>query len=305
MSEQGKSWSKVLKPLQSGLDLDKITFDGERDMNKVLLKDEDFRAVRDEQAQRDVSYSARRNMLLTSVRLSPEVAPSVFACLDACRAALKLDGEIEVYVNASADMNAFAVTKPQSGITCISFSSATLENLDDLELRWVMGHELGHSLNDHFVIPHSVLMDDNRISLLHVMQYYAWKRYAELTCDRYGLLCCNDLEAAVRTLFKMSSGLTSARWLNDATKSILQRAAQDAAQIDTQDADDWYSTHPYSPLRVKALESFVRSTTYFALRGEEGGTLSEAKLEAEVAKIVDLMNPALLNESFSCKKELR
>jgi uncharacterized tellurite resistance protein B-like protein len=72
---------------------------------------------------------------------------------------------------------------------------------------------------------------------------------------------------------------------------------------------DWFSTHPYSPLRVKALDLFARSETFHRLRGRSSGeakfhrllgksgkAIPEADLENEVSRIMALMDPSFLRK---------
>lgn len=292
--------------LECSLDRDLIVFDGDRDLRAQLLRDRDFHeAYKTWDAMPD-GPSMRRNMLLTSVRLTERLAPEVWACVEHCVKTLGVNRRIELYCSQNAELNAF-VLPPQQDKVCIGFSSSALERFDEGELRFVLGHELGHALFAHHRMSEQVLeVGDEALSVHHRMRFYAWKRYAELTADRVGMLCCQDFSAAVCTFFKLTSGLSNARWKSNAVQEAMTHAAKDAAEIEAAaNPDDWFSTHPYSPLRVKALDLFFRSRTYHRLLGREGGELSEGKLEREVATIVSLMNPSELDEGASCGKETR
>ena len=287
--------------IKTSLDLSLVVFDGDRDMRDALLKDKDFKEAVDEQST-SPSLSIRRDLLLTSVRLTPRIAPELFASVEHCTKALGIEYEVEVYCSQDASMNAFVVP-PQGSRICIGFSNIALERFDDAELRFVLGHELGHTLFGHYLL--SLPEGDIRVSSLNVMRYYAWKRYAELTCDRVGLICCQDYNAAMKTFFKLTSGLSEPKWLANVTEQAMHYAVQETSAMEEKgDAVDWYSTHPYSPLRVKALDLFNRSKTYHKLIGKEGGELSEAALEKEVSGLVELMNPSVLSEKVACKSEM-
>jgi uncharacterized tellurite resistance protein B-like protein len=291
--------------INTSLNLDRIIFDGDRDLRAALMKDRDFAKAVRESREGAQALEVRRSMLLTSARLTPRLAPELFASVRHCTEILGIQNEVEVYCSPDAHMNAFIVP-PQQGRLCIGFSNVALERFDEAELRFVLGHELGHVLFRHSEIPPKLSPSESgHVSPLNVMRLHAWMRYAELSCDRVGLLCCGDFEVSARTFFKLTSGLSGARWLQHVTATALHYAAQEAENFGPGDELDWFSTHPYSPLRVKALELFSRSKTYHRLIGSNGGTLTEAQLEQQVAGIVELMNPAILSEKVSCQAELK
>src|SRR5690606_3481665 len=122
-----------------------------------------------------------------------------------------------------------------------------LERLDPAEIRFVIGHELGHLLFDHFQMSAESLLGDERLAPVHMARLCAWMRYAELSADRVGLVCADDFDAAVRAFFKLTSGLSSATYLHHADDCARQLAELEAKQIESSE-QDWFSTHPYSPL---------------------------------------------------------
>ncbi|MCU0657806.1 MAG: M48 family metallopeptidase [Polyangiaceae bacterium] len=292
--------------IETSLDLDRIIFDGDRDLRASLMKDRDFAEAVRETTRESGNLAVRRALLLTSVRLTPRLAPELFTCVRHCTEVLGIQNEIEVYCSQDAQMNAFIVP-PQQGRLCIGFSNVALERFDEPELRFILGHELGHALFRHSEMPLGGLtpQENAKVSPLNAMRLHAWLRYAELSCDRVGLVCCGDFETSVRTFFKLTSGLSAPRWMQNVTATAMHYAAQEAEAAGPGAEEDWFSTHPYSPLRVKALELFSRSKTYHRLVGSNGGSLTEAQLEQQVAGIVELMNPSILSEKLSCKEELK
>ena len=124
------------------------------------------------------------------------------------------------------------------------------------------------------------------------MQLFAWSRYAEISADRAGAYCANDLESVARALFKLASGLASDRIVNFDLTEFLQQLdemqAVDAEPGQGAPRQDWFSTHPFSPLRVKALQLFYQSKLM-----EDGG-VEKAELEIGVQGLMGLMEPAYL-----------
>lgn len=289
--------------LSSRVDLDALIFDGDRDMRKALFADPQFREVVEEAEANAVVSTARRDLLLQSLRLTRGIAPELFRALDRVVERLGLENEIEAFCLAEPMPNAF-VTPPEHGRVLLGVSSAAMERLDPAELTFVLGHELGHVLFDHFSLTPEVLQSDERLAPAQLARYYAWMRYAELSADRVGLLCCDDADAAVRAFFKLTSGLSEPRFMSHAQESAHQWAEIAAEKMESAEAD-WFSTHPYSPLRLKALDTFARSRTYHALSGRDGGELDEAELEREVGAIVKLMDPSFLDDQGDSSADVR
>jgi uncharacterized tellurite resistance protein B-like protein len=284
------------------LDLDAIVFDGDRDLRRELSADELFAEIVAEVEGAAAIASARRDLLRSALRLTPKISPDAFRAVEHATKTLGIKTPVELFCVPSAEINAF-VAPPEGGTILIGVSSAALENLDVAELRFVIGHELGHAIFDHFALAPELLSADERIAPVHVARLYAWMRYAELTADRVGLLCAADLHAAVRAFFKITSGLTAARFLENATEAAEQYSLL-KTDIESRE-EDWFNTHPYSPLRLRALDLFARSAPFRRLIGQQGGEFDEQALEREVAQIMALMDPSFLSDNAPCTAEIR
>ena len=230
----------------------------------------------------------RRRLLATSVRLSSRMAPDLKRLSAECSEKLGLDIELEIYVYASPSFNA-ACFKPEDGRLFIMFSSILLESFQGSELAFVMGHELGHHLYSHHDIPIGyVLKGKNCPSPGLALELFAWSRYAEISADRAGAHCAQNLEGVARSLFKLSSGLTGNTIefsLQDFLQQVDEMQLEDAEPGQGAPMEDWFSTHPFSPLRVKALTLFHGSTL-------AGGKRQVDSLEADVQTLMSLMEPS-------------
>ncbi|MFT4822335.1 MAG: putative tellurite resistance protein B-like protein [Halioglobus sp.] len=121
------------------------------------------------------------------------------------------------------------------------------------------------------------------------MDVFAWSRFAEISADRAGALCAGDFEAVARALFKLASGISSVKVvkfsLEDFLAQLDEMQATDAQPGQGAPMQDWFSTHPFSPLRVKALQLFHHSS----LMTDDGN--SKAELELGVQRLMSLMEP--------------
>ena len=94
----------------------------------------------------------RRHLLSTSVRLTTTMARPLHTIADTCAAKLGLTIPLELYVFPSPTYNA-ACFKPEEGRLFVMFASSLLERFEPGELKFVMGHELGHHLYNHHDLP--------------------------------------------------------------------------------------------------------------------------------------------------------
>ncbi len=251
---------------------------------------------------------ARRQLLATSLRLARRVAPDVHRVIEESAAKVGLSqAEFELFVYPAAQFNAAAV-KPEGGRLFIMISSALLEAFTNAELAFVLGHELGHHLFDHHRVPVGALTHpEARTPKPLLLTLFAWQRYAEISCDRAGVMCAGGMEPAARGLFKLASGIGSDRITIDIDAFMSQlsdlqaetRAARAEAEGATLTRADWFSSHPFSPIRVRAAQLFDESEVM------RPAGMSVERLEAETAELLSVMEPSYLEGRTDADEALR
>lgn len=233
----------------------------------------------------------RRRLLATSVRLSRNMLPTLHSMADECIERLDIKIPLELFVYAGPQFNA-ACFKPEKERLYVIFSSSLLEAFSDSELRFVLGHELGHYVYGHHDIPIGYLLRGRQPpSPRLALDLFAWSRYAEISADRAGAHCAGDFHGVARALFRLASGLSGEVVqfrLEDFLQQVGDMQVEDAEPGQGAPREDWFSTHPFSPLRVKALELFHRSE----LAVPDGVSIDD--LEVSVQELMNLMEPAYL-----------
>jgi uncharacterized tellurite resistance protein B-like protein len=216
------------------------------------------------------------------------------------------DRPIELYVKPDPMLNACCMKNP-SGPALIVLSSRMLEVFTIPELQFVIGHEIGHAVYDHFSIPMPITAKLEELGVPYVsrrvsLDLFVWCRAAELSADRIGLLCCQNAEAAATGFFKLASGLASANVradLAEYAKQVESLASAPQARAEPHDDDDTldcFSTHPYSPVRVRAVLAFAHSDRYKQLTGGGPGGISDGDVDAIIDRDLSLMEPSYLEE---------
>lgn len=274
------------------LDLATVRFDGEPAMLAALLSDPDFYKAM--MATNAMPSDARReaHMAATMVRLTPTILPHAFRALDRCLEVTGIRQPVTMSVSNDGSLNAM-VSAGEDGTVRVVLTSGLLDALDEEELAYVVGHELGHAVLGHL---QTHVANDRDLTGLTVLRHFALRRYQELSADRVGLLCCPDLDRILRAELMLHSGITTRERIG-ASQAIL-RAAEEALAATTTDltGSSRYATHPYGPMRTLAIAHFARSTTFARLSGRPApaGALDEPALERKVQEVMDLMNPVEL-----------
>ena len=281
-----------------------IRCENDRSLFDQLLADAAIIRVNEQIArmEEDLPFRTRRRLLATSVRLSERMSPDLRKMADHCVEKLGVELPIELFVFPSPQHNAMCF-RPEDDRLLVMFSSSLIEDFEGSELLFVIGHELGHHVYRHHDVPIGFVMrgreqPDPRLALT----LFTWSRYAEASADRAGAYCANDIEGVSRSLFKLASGLTSKTiqfQLDDFLAQIDQMQIEDAEPGAGAPKEDWFSTHPFSPLRVKALTLLDQSELV-----RSGGS-SREELETGVQRLMSLMEPNYLEGQTNVAESMR
>ena len=93
------------------------------------------------------------------------------------------------------------------GITncTVVLTSALVEQLNQKELDFVIGHELGHYKAGHTKFS-TLLVPIGNGNIFSNLIFGFWNRKTEYSCDRCGLIATKDIDAAISALIKISIG---------------------------------------------------------------------------------------------------
>jgi uncharacterized tellurite resistance protein B-like protein len=289
----------------------------DRELRGELTDDRGVKKALEKFDQRASGYGFRhrRSLLADSIRLNRRMAPQVSEALAECRDRLGFDRPVEIYLRPDPSYGAFCY-KGRSGPLVVALSSRLVEDFTPAELRFVLGHELGHALYDHFGIPMPItatIEDVGGTLVSHAVQLklFVWCRAAEVSADRAGLVCAGDPEVGAHAFFKLSSGLSRpviTADLDAFAAQIESMASAPSATIEKTDDDDTldcFSTHPYTPVRVRALLAFGQSEVFrrLANRGTDGISLDE--VEQIVERDLALMEPSYLEGRGAAADRMR
>ncbi|TNE89418.1 MAG: M48 family peptidase [Deltaproteobacteria bacterium] len=226
-------------------------------------------------------------VLASQLRLTPLLAPRLMGLLDEVRDTLGFEAPVDLFVQADSEINAFALHGMSDKPHVVSLNSGLIERMDDDEIRFVLGHEIGHLAYRHYRsrLLNAALGEDEtgetRMPPLLQRRLETWDRQAELSADRCGFTAAgSDIETAVRAFFKMSSGLGPEHLRFDVHAFLHQ--LEELQKLKRKEVLSTFS-HPATPVRVRALQLF----------GEAGGARASRKAlgqaDARVTEVARLM----------------
>lgn len=175
--------------------------------------------------------------------------------------------EVDFYITGDSTVNAYSIASEEDDEPhIVNINSALFDLMSKDELKFVIGHELGHLICKdtelrnliNFVFPEESVVP---VLLQHKIRLH--EQLAELVADRYGFLATRDLSVCVTAFFKLASGLD----LNKMNVSIESLIADNNKRLEYFMNDKGLSraTHPVNPIRVQALNLFATCKTQKAL----------------------------------------
>ncbi|MEM9068141.1 MAG: M48 family metallopeptidase [Myxococcota bacterium] len=231
----------------------------------------------------------RNQYLGTTVRVGPKQLPRIYNLAKECAHELGVPMPT-VYVANNPFMNAYTYGTDEDSFIVIH--SKLIDDFDDDELKFVIGHEMGHIQNKHVVYMTALrLLTFQRNMLMSLLSPFikaglmAWSRRAEITCDRAGALCARDVDVAQRAFLKMACGSSK---LYDELNIDAYLEQFDEGQKGVGRLTEITASHPYLPKRMKALQLFEESDVYRASQGLAGGR-PLAEVDADIAKFIQVM----------------
>jgi uncharacterized tellurite resistance protein B-like protein len=230
----------------------------------------------------------RAQLLSHAVRVDLRLIPGVARSFQDLRERAAIAAPMEAYVYEESSINAF-VAKGRTHVLIV-LSSGAVNSLSDGELQFVVGHEIGHAIFGHVDVATPYLLEHGRLDARGCMQVLAWQRAAEISADRAGLVCCGSLDVAATALFKTLSGLT----LEGSGIQPAEFAAQwdhlEREVVEGGESDHWQLSHPFPPLRMKAMMLFWELGSSEELPAETT-TGVERRADREVRRLLAMMDP--------------
>lgn len=230
----------------------------------------------------------RASLALTKLKVEPEVMPHLYQLFHDTIAKLGFDRQVDFYITNSKDINActYFGTTPDRPLI-IDINSALIELMSEDELRFVIGHELGHQINKDgelnklvsFVFPDLQSMSP----MLLQLKVLAWRQLCELVADRFGFLAAGNRNACISAFFKLHSGLNLKGMNIDIDAFVRHNNKLLSHYYDGKFLSLSNYDHPADAIRVEAINAFATAS-------------SEEELDKTMRKLVYMVSRITTSE---------
>ena len=198
-----------------------------------------------------------------SLKVQEELLPEFYALCQEVKQKLKFDEKVDFYITGDSTVNAFSLAAEDEGAPhIVNVNSALFDLMSQDELRFVIGHELGHLINKDSALSRLirfVFPPETRVPVSLQYKIRLHEQLAELVADRYGYIAAEDLGVCVTAFFKMASGLDLAK-INVSIDALI---ADNSRRLEyfLNDKGVSRASHPVNPIRVQALNLFANAKT--------------------------------------------
>jgi Zn-dependent protease with chaperone function len=241
--------------------------------------------------------SLRTIYLASAVRVNERQFADLYKIYSECIEILDVEEKPELFVSQTPFVNAGAIGTDRPFIV---LNSAAIALLSKDELRFILGHELGHILSDHvlyktmlnLLLRMTVVRFGIPLGWLAIFAIIAalneWDRKSELSADRAGVLCVQDPPTSYGVFMKLSGGASTKQMNLD---EFIRQAEDYESGGDK--LDSVYKIlnligkrHPFPVLRLAEMKKWVEEGEYediLAGQYEERGKKGRAKVYNEFA----------------------
>jgi len=205
------------------------------------------------------SQTHHRNLLQNALRITHQNAPGLLELSRVCAMRLQVE-PVNFFVVHGQVLNAytFGLTSPKA----IVLYENLIRLMDQQELQFIIGHEMGHVKLGHTWLNSLVggmagIPASLSASAILILALRSWNRACEFSADRAGMLACGNPSKAISALIKLETGSSS----NSSLGSTIQK-------LETQDDDllnnlsELLATHPIIIRRIKQIQKFAKSKEY-------------------------------------------
>ncbi|MDO5342679.1 MAG: M48 family metallopeptidase [Bacteroidia bacterium] len=220
-----------------------------------------------------------------SFKVEEGTLPHYYNMFHEIKEKLCFEGDIDFYITGDSSVNAFSICSmnPEEP-NIINVNSSLIELMTDNELRFVVGHEMGHLINGNTKLTrliNFVYPGDAEAPVTLQYKIRLWGQLNELIADRYGFLAMPDINVCISAFFKMASGLDFEKMKVNIDKFIEENRKR--LDFFRNDKGLNFDVHPVNPIRVEALYDFSKSVFF-----KKGGS-SREKLQEEMDDLISIL----------------
>lgn len=186
-----------------------------------------------------------------SIKITKDQYSRIYAVIVRKAEQLQIDVP-DSFITFDPMINAFVMgfKKPYT----LVLNSALVEAMDEEELSFIIGHELGHIKLNHSRFKSLVSPLDQNLPVITFI-FNQWLRKSEYSADRSGILLSGKPEACIRALLKMAVG---AKLFRELHAHVMDEQIEAASDTRLERMSELFLTHPYITNRIKQVVEFYQ-----------------------------------------------
>jgi Zn-dependent protease with chaperone function len=222
-----------------------------------------------------------------SIQVGPRQYATIYGLFRECVRDLDIHPEPTLFVTQNPQVNSYSLGQEHPYVVV---NTGLLDLLNEVEIRTVLAHELGHIKCGHTILIQMGLWAMNAASMLSevtlglgnivssglIYAFYEWRRKAELSSDRAALLVIDDLNTVMETMMKMAGGST--KYGHECSLNEFIRQSESYQELDQDSLNQIYKfilynggngsllTHPFPVDRLRYLQAWATSEDYRQIR---------------------------------------
>jgi len=238
-----------------------------RDQLEGALQGEVLTEVRRATQGAHIEFKQRAEMAATGLQITEKTMPALYNLCQEVKNDLEFTDDIDFYIQGNSEINAYAYISEDAGKPHIIVVNSALFNLmDDQEMKYILGHEIGHLFNkDSYVgrLFSFIYPEDENAPEIILSRMKQYEQLAEYAADRYGYNACMDLGAAITALYKLTCGIDLKK-MGVSLDSLIDQNFDKANDLINNGVIS-RSDHPDIPLRIHAMLLYANCKTIKAL----------------------------------------
>jgi len=198
-----------------------------------------------------------------ALKVAENSVPDLYRCLQEVKETLQFDEKVDLYIVRDAEINASAsYSFNEEYPHIVRLNSSLVQILSNDELKYIIGHEIGHLINGDANIGELLLFlygdpETADYPPFIKLRKNLYDQLCELSADRYGYIACGDLDTSIAAEYKSTAGL-------DLTKlnvniSELVRNNEELVKLFIEGNGEMTGDHPVAPIRVHALQVYANA----------------------------------------------
>ena len=229
--------------------------------------------VRRKTQGKQIEFRERTSMICDGLQVTEQTMPELYALCNEVKEALEFTDEVIFYILGDNEINAHAYISEDADKPHIIIINSGLFNLmDNDEMKFIIGHEIGHLVNKDSYIKrlynflYLYINGDEEIDKAPDIIRYRMIQYnqlAEYAADRYGYGACMDLKPCVTALYKLTCGIDLKK-MGVSIESLLDQNLDKATYLYNHYIISG-GTHPHIPMRIHAMVMYAKCPTLKSL----------------------------------------